>query len=107
MEIETEEILLDKCRKLIEEKLGWEDGAGWSTHDFEILGGKIQEVTGVSLSIATLKRIWGKIRYDSKPTPTTLNTLARFVGYEDWRDFRKGQQLNGKGHVNGSSHVVS
>jgi hypothetical protein len=105
MEIETEELLLDKCRKLIEEKLGWEDGARWSTHDFEILGGKIQEATGVSLSIATLKRIWGKIRYDSKPTPTTLNTLARYVGYEDWREFRKGQHLNGNGHVNGSSTI--
>jgi hypothetical protein len=97
MEAEKDELLLDKCRKLIEEKLGWEDGARWSTHDFETLGTRIQEATGVSLSIATLKRIWGKIRYDSKPTPTTLNTLARYVGYEDWRDFRKGQHLNGNG----------
>ena len=83
MEEDKDEILLDRCRKLIEEKLGWEDGARWSTHDFDTLGTRIQETTGVSLSIATLKRIWGKIRYDSKPTPTTLNTLARFVGYED------------------------
>jgi hypothetical protein len=99
METNTDEILLDKCRKLIEAKLGWEEGARWSTHDFETLGSRIQETTGVSLSIATLKRIWGKIRYDSKPTPTTLNTLAQYVGYEDWRDFRKGQHLNGNGHA--------
>jgi hypothetical protein len=99
MEADTEDILIDKCRKLIEEKLGWEDGSRWSTHDFETLGSRIQESTGVSLSIATLKRIWGKIRYDSKPTSTTLNTLARYLGFEDWRDFRKNYSLNGNGHA--------
>jgi hypothetical protein len=99
MEAETEDILLDKCRKLIETKLGWEAGANWSTHDFETLSSRIQESTGVSLSIATLKRIWGKIRYDSKPTSTTLNTLAKYLGFEDWRDFRKNQHVNGNGRA--------
>lgn len=89
MEPETDELMLHECRRRIEAKLGWEEGGKWNTRDFETLSGKIHDATGVSLSIATLKRIWGKIKYDSKPTSTTLNALARYLDYEDWRDFRK------------------
>ena len=98
MELETDELKLNECRRQIENKLGWEDGEKWSTRDFETLSNKIHEATGVSLSIATLKRIWGKIKYDSKPTSTTLNTLARYLEYEDWRDFKRGKGLNGDTH---------
>ncbi len=55
------------------------------------LSEKIFEVTGVNLSQTTLKRIWGKVKYDSAPTVTTLNTLAQYVGFENWRDFRQKQ----------------
>ncbi len=100
MEIETEDILLQKCRTLIEQKLGWGDPARWATNDYELLGQKIQEVTNVNLSIATLKRIWGKIRYDSRPTITTLNTLAQFLGFENWRAFTQHHgTMNGNGHA--------
>jgi hypothetical protein len=100
MEIETEDILLQKCRTLIEKKLGWGDPSAWATNDYELLGQKIQEVTNVSLSIATLKRIWGKIRYDSRPTITTLNTLAQFLGFENWRAFTQHhRKMNGNGHA--------
>jgi hypothetical protein len=97
MEIDTEDILLQKCRALIEENLGWGNPAAWATNDYELLSQKIQEKTGVSLSIATLKRIWGKIRYDSKPTITTLNTLAQYLGFETWRSFtQRHASLNEK-----------
>jgi hypothetical protein len=95
MELETDELMLNECRRQIENKLGWEDGEKWSTRDFETLSHKIHDATGVSLSIATLKRIWGKIKYDSKPTSTTLNTLARYLEYEDWRDFKRSRGGNG------------
>src|SRR5690606_28600948 len=32
---------------------------------------------------------WGKIKYDSKPTVTTLNALAKFNGFENWRSFQQ------------------
>jgi hypothetical protein len=60
----------------------------------------------VSLSIATLKRLWGKIRYDSKPTSTTLNTLARYLGFEDWRDFRKRHSPTGNGYAHKAEVIV-
>jgi hypothetical protein len=94
MEFETDDIALEKCKWKIEEELGWGDSARWHTKDYETLSSRIQEKTGVNLSVATLKRLWGKIRYDSKPTPTTLNTLAQFLGYENWRSFRVSEEKN-------------
>lgn len=81
-------LYLAKCRKLIEQRLGWEDPANWQNQDYEILSERIFEQTQVSLSVSTLKRVWGKVRYDNMPNPTTLNTLAAFAGYENWRDFK-------------------
>ncbi|MBO9591817.1 MAG: hypothetical protein J7599_02840 [Niabella sp.] len=78
---------LEKCRKLIEEKLGWGDAAEWQNQDFENLGDRIFEVTGVVLSASTLKRIWGKVQYNSKPNLSTLDALARFAGFDSWRTF--------------------
>ncbi|MGM9508370.1 hypothetical protein ACS5NO_11600 [Larkinella sp. GY13] len=85
----TEDDNLQQCRLLIEEKVRWGDSSQWQNQDFEALSERIFDETGVSLSVSTLKRIWGKVRYDSAPTTTTLNTLAQFVGYDNWREFRK------------------
>ncbi|WP_300604067.1 hypothetical protein [Niabella sp.] len=78
---------LEKCRKLIEEKLGWGNAAEWQNQDFENLGDQIFESTGVVLSASTLKRIWGKVPYNSKPNLSTLDALARFAGFASWRTF--------------------
>ncbi len=91
-EAKTEDLLVTRCRTLIESKVGWGDSANWTTKEFELLAQKIQATTGVALSLATLKRIWGKIKYTSRPTITTLNALAQFVGYENWRAFDVDQQ---------------
>src|SRR5579864_1019892 len=87
----SEEQLKENCKRLIEEKLGWGGSYQWTNQDFDLLSEKIYEVTGVTLSQTTLKRIWGKVKYDSAPTVTTLNTLAKFIGFENWRDFRQKQ----------------
>lgn len=80
--------LFQHLKDSIENKLEWGETANWSTADFEKLSEKIQEKTGVILSVSTLKRIFGRIDYQSKPALTTLNTLAQYLGYEDWRAFR-------------------
>lgn len=91
--MDAEELLLQECKNQIERKIGWENSESWTNHDFQTLSDMIQEETGVNLSIATLKRIWGKVKYDSKPTITTLNTLAKFLGHESWREFRQKQSV--------------
>ncbi|HEY0651682.1 MAG TPA: hypothetical protein VGD65_01095 [Chryseosolibacter sp.] len=97
--MDAEDLLLQECKNQIERKIGWENSESWTNHDFQTLSDRIQQETGVNLSIATLKRIWGKVKYDSKPTITTLNTLAKFLGHEGWRAFRQansGQRTNEK-----------
>ena len=87
----TEELLKENCKHLIEAKLGWGKSEDWTNQDFDLLSEKIFQVTGVTLSQTTLKRIWGKVKYDSAPAVTTLNTLAQFLGFDHWRDFRLKQ----------------
>ena len=60
----------------------------WSNYDFEKLGLAVQAATGVALSVTTLKRVFGKVKYNSAPAVTTLNALSRYAGFEDWSDFR-------------------
>lgn len=76
-----------RCLRLIEGKLNWGPSQGWVNYDYEKLSDIIHQDTGVRLSTTTLKRIWGKLKYDSAPTVTTLNAMARYAGYEDWRTF--------------------
>ena len=92
------EIAIDKCRRLIETSLGWGDASSWSNEDFDQLSERIFEATAVRLSVSTLKRIWGKVKYDSTPTTATLNALARFAGFSGWRDFlqKEGKEERGE-----------
>ncbi|MDZ4709855.1 MAG: hypothetical protein SH818_15755 [Saprospiraceae bacterium] len=83
-----EKELIDLCLAQIEDKLSWGPNAEWSNYDFEKLSEEIQSKTQVVLSITTLKRIWGKVKYENAPSLTTLNTLARYNDYEDWRCFK-------------------
>ena len=83
----TDEILIRQIKRLYEEKTGWGDSGQWSNQDFLQLSEMIRGQTGVTISHVTLKRIWGKVRYESLPNTHTLNTLVQFVGYDSWRDF--------------------
>ncbi len=76
---------LEECRRLIQTSLGWGDAASWTNEDFDNLSDRIFEKTSVRLSVSTLKRIWGKVKYDHSPTTATLNALARYAGFESWR----------------------
>src|ERR1700744_4255553 len=83
----NDEFFIEKTIRLFEEQTGWEDSAEWTNQDFMTLSEKIQDKTGVALSHVTLKRVWGKVKYDSLPNTHTLNTLVQFLGFDNWRDF--------------------
>ncbi|CAL2087324.1 hypothetical protein [Tenacibaculum sp. 190524A02b] len=76
------------CLNLIEEKLQWGKAKNWHNNVFIELSEKIQEETKVLLSPTTLKRVWGRVNYESAPSISTLNTLAQFAGFLNWRDFK-------------------
>lgn len=80
---------IEKCKKAIEDKLNWGSSTLWLNYDFERLNEQIFAETNVQLSVSTLKRIFGKASYTSSPSLTTLNTLAQFIGFANWRDFTK------------------
>jgi hypothetical protein len=83
-----DEVLIEKALALIEVKTGWGASQHWTNQDFITLSEKIQNETGITLSHVTLKRLWGKVRYESMPNTHTLDTLVKFIGYENWRQFK-------------------
>ena len=95
----TDEGLIRQAKKLFEEKTGWGDSEKWTNQDFLQLSEMILEKTGITLSHVTLKRVWGKVKYESLPNTHTLNTLAQFLGYESWRDFSSKNSGLGTGPV--------
>ncbi len=91
----TDSIQLQSVHRLknqIEDKLQWGQSEQWNNYDFEKFSEKVAEKTGVTLSVSTLKRIFGRVNYQSEPSLTTLNTLAQFADYEDWRAFTNSLQ---------------
>ncbi|OMP81048.1 hypothetical protein BW716_00215 [[Flexibacter] sp. ATCC 35208] len=74
---------INSCVSLIETRLNWGKSSEWTNYDFEKLSVAIQDKTGVTLSVTTLKRLWGKLKYENIPAVTTLNTLAKFAGFKD------------------------
>ncbi|MFC1493293.1 hypothetical protein ACFL6O_04975 [candidate division KSB1 bacterium] len=86
----TEQYFIEKCKKLIEEKLNLKDSQSWKQRDFEYLSELVFEKTGVLISISTLKRIWNK-EYEGIPHTGTLNALALFLEYKSWHDLKKSQ----------------
>lgn len=89
MSNKNEEDFIKNCLQMIEEKLDWGKSQDWNNYDFEKLSVEIEEKTKVILSVTTLKRIWGKVKYPHSPTQTTLNTLAQYLDYADWRAFKQ------------------
>jgi hypothetical protein len=83
----SDAVYIQKCTQQIEESLAWGSSKNWQNKDYELLSEQILDKTGIALSVSTLKRLWGKIKYDSTPNVSTLNALARFAGFESWRNF--------------------
>ena len=78
---------IDSLLRRIEAQLEWGESSKWSSYDFDKLAELIFERTNVSISGNTLKRIWGRVKYESNPSAMTLNILSRFLGHADFRDF--------------------
>ena len=85
---------LERLLKIIEQKLDWGESGTWQSRDFDNLNQRIFDETGVSLSASTLRRVWGRVEYKHLPSGTTLDTLAKFGGYESWRVFTKTQTIS-------------
>ena len=58
-----------------------------SSASFERFSAAIEQETGSSLSVFTLKRLFGQMKTDGSPSINTLSILARYAGYAGWGDF--------------------
>ena len=85
---------LQLCITLIEQKLNWRPAEEWRNYEFTELSEKILDVTSINLSVTTLKRVFGKLKYESLPSTVTLNALAAFLGFTSWMDFKSRQKLS-------------
>ena len=71
-------------RQLVEESA---DHRIETSNDFIFLSGEIQGRLKETLSASTLKRLWGYVDGYASVRPSTLDILARFVGFPDWETF--------------------
>ncbi len=86
---------LEHCCQLVSKTYGKPDRADWTNSDFVSLGQILFRKTGVQISPNTLKRIFGKIKTDSRyyPQKATRDALASYVGYPDWDHFAGVQEV--------------
>lgn len=58
-----------------------------TSNDFEALSIVIEYETHDHISASTLKRLWGYVTSNPTPRVSTLDILARFVGFKDFKAF--------------------
>ena len=58
-----------------------------TTTDFERFTRKMEKEYGEQISTATMKRLWDYVSDQHKPRESTLDILARYVGYDDYQKF--------------------
>jgi transcriptional regulator with XRE-family HTH domain len=87
----SEQYYIKFCRKQIEKKFSFGSGHGYTQRDLEMLSERIEEKTGVIISLSTLKRFW-KNDFKHSPQIATLNALAALLEYRDWQDFKQSSQ---------------
>ena len=83
----SDEYYIKLCIKQIEKKFSFEQDDGSLQRNLELLSKKINEQTGITISLSTLKRIW-KSDFKQRPQTVTLNALAAVLHFSDWQNFK-------------------
>mgnify|MGYP000403897316 CR=1 FL=1 len=95
--------LLDTTLSLLLQKVVETHGCKMvHSKDCDNLAYKISEVCGESISGSTLKRLFGFIKSTSQPNKFTLNLLSRYVGHDDFSDFKSKYQPNLRAEIKNS-----
>lgn len=72
--------------------------------DCEALADAISRKTGITISASTMKRLLGFIHTTSNPSQHTLDTIANYLGYATWEEFKTDKNIqNGNGVADLSS----
>lgn len=66
--------------------------------DFAQLASAVQQTTGRTIGLSTLKRLWGYVKDQTGTTYSTLTLLSRYAGFNDWDCFcRHAEGVDGAG----------
>lgn len=65
------------------------------TKDYQALANAIEQVSGQYISENTLRRLMGATPNASDARPTTLNALANFLGFADWKSLEDNNHGSG------------
>ena len=64
-----------------------------SPKDFDFLRERIYARLHILISRTTLMRMWGYVDEKVIPRQSTLDTLTRFLGYTDWKEYERNASL--------------
>ena len=81
---------IEKLRRDIENALACQMQ---TPRDFDYLSKRIYARLHIMLSATTLKRLWGYLSNGGQPRSSTLNILAKFLGYHDWNEYHQNAML--------------
>jgi hypothetical protein len=83
----NERELVQQCMKSLAAKAGFANPATMVQRDVEFLSERIESVTGILISLSTLKRLFNG-QFSRQPQIATLNAMAQFNGYKHWQDYK-------------------
>lgn len=99
--IDQQDANLIRLKQRVEETVGCQMK---TPRNFDYLSRQVQELTHHSLSVSTLKRIWGYTQSKWGVSNFSFDVLSNMVGYASWQAFcEEGQQAES---AEASSHNV-
>ena len=88
--------MLNILKKLVETKIG---RTVKTRGDCQLISDAILESLDVEISYSTIKRVYG-LNASTKPNTKTLNTLAKFIGYNNYFHFIQTYNFENSNNLN-------
>ena len=86
----TDRQLIETAAQELAVRHGFSDAGAMRQRDFEYLCERIEESSGILISLSTIKRIING-QYNRLPQVATLNAISVDLGYADWQAFKAGK----------------
>ena len=83
----TDRQLIELGAEQLAARLGYASRKDMRQRDLEYLSERIEESSGILISLSTIKRILNG-QYDRLPQVATLNAISVYLGYADWQAFK-------------------
>jgi hypothetical protein len=85
--------LIEMGAQALAARHGFADWKDMRQRDLEYLCDRIEERSGILISLSTIKRIMGG-QYNRLPQTATLNAISVYLGYADWQAFRATKMVD-------------